>query len=104
MENKNILPYRANPLLNYKIYSNSGVSSSKLISLGIERFIRKYEIDISNQSSNSLNKLLPYLMSYSQKEDNKLIIITDDNGIPIDLVRSLNLNIIELLRKRKILN
>ncbi len=98
---QNILPYRANPLLNYKIYSDRGVSSSKLISLGIENFIRKYEIDISNQSSNSLNKLLPYLLSYSQTEDDKLIIITDNNGIPIDLVRSLNLNIIELLEKEK---
>ncbi len=98
---ENILPYRARPLLNYKIYSNSGVSSSRLISLGIDRFIRKYEIDISNQSSNSLNRLLPYLMSYSQTEDNKLIIITDNKGVPIDLVRSLNLNIIELLEKEK---
>ena len=98
---ENVLPYRAKPLLNYKIYSNSGVSSSTLISLGIDRFIRKYEIDISNQSSSSLNRLLPYLMSYSQTEDNKLIIITDDKGVPIDIVRSLNLNIIELLEKEK---
>ncbi len=98
---ENILPYRAKPLLNYKIYSNSGVSSSRLISLGIDRFIRKYEIDISNQSSSSLNRLLPYLMSYSQTGDNKLIIITDNKGVPIDLVRSLNLNIIELLEKEK---
>ena len=98
---ENILPYRAKPLLNYKIYSNSGVSSSRLISLGIDRFIRKYEIDISNQSSSSLNRLLPYLMSYSQTEDNKLIIITDNKGVPIDLVRSLNLIIIELLEKEK---
>ena len=98
---ENILPYRAKPLLNYKIYSKSGVSSSRLISLGIDRFIRKYEIDISNQSSSSLNRLLPYLMSYSQTEDNKLIIITDNKGVPIDLVRSLNLNIIELLEKEK---
>ena len=98
---ENILPYRAKPLLNYKIYSKSGVSSSRLISLGIDRFIRKYEIDISNQSSSSLNRLLPYLMSYSQTEDNKLIIITDDKGVPIDIVRSLNLNIIELLEKEK---
>ena len=98
---ENILPYRAKPLLSYKIYSNSGVSSSRLISLGIDRFIRKYEIDISNQSSSSLNRLLPYLMSYSQTEDNKLIIITDNKGVPIDLVRSLNLNIIELLEKDK---
>ena len=98
---ENVLPYRAKPLLNYKIYSNSGVSSSTLISLGIDRFIRKYEIDISNQSSSSLNRLLPYLMSYSQTEDNKLIIITDNKGVPIDLVRNLNLNIIELLEKEK---
>jgi len=98
---ENILPYRANPLFNYKIYSKSGVSSSRLISLGIDRFIRKYEIDISNQSSSSLNRLLPYLMSYSQTDDNKLIIITDDKGVPIDLVRNLNLNIIELLEKEK---
>ena len=98
---ENILPYRANPLFNYKIYSKSGVSSSRLISLGIDRFIRKYEIDISNQSSSSLNRLLPYLMSYSQAEDNKLIIITSNKGVPIDIVRSLNLNIIELLEKEK---
>ena len=98
---ENILPYRAKPLLNYKIYSKSGVSSSRLISLGIDRFIRKYEIDISNQSSSSLNRLLPYIMSYSQAEDNKLIIITSNKGVPIDIVRSLNLNIIELLEKEK---
>ena len=71
---ENVLPYRAKPLLNYKIYSNSGVSSSTLISLGIDRFIRKYEIDISNQSSSSLNRLLPYIMSYSQAEDNLSLI------------------------------
>ena len=98
---ENILPYRANPLFNYKIYSNNGISSSKLTSLGINNFIRKYEIDISNQSSNSLNKLLPHLLSYSQIEDNKLIIITDDKGVPIELVRSLNLSIVELLEKEK---
>ncbi|MEC7773341.1 MAG: signal peptidase I [Bacteroidota bacterium] len=98
---ENILPYRANPLFNYKIYSNNGISSSKLTSLGINNFIRKYEIDISNQSSNSLNKLLPHLLSYSQIEDNKLIIITDDKGLPIELVRSLNLSIVELLEKEK---
>mgnify|MGYP005829721193 FL=1 len=98
---ENILPYRANPLFNYKIYSNNGISSSKLTSLGINNFIRKYEIDISNQSSNSLNKLLPHLLSYSQIEDNKLIIITDDKGVPIELVRSLNLGIVELLEKEK---
>ena len=98
---ENILPYRAKPLFNYKIYSNNGISSSKLTSLGINNFIRKYEIDISNQSSNSLNKLLPHLLSYSQIEDNKLIIITDDKGLPIELVRSLNLSIVELLEKEK---
>ena len=32
---ENILPYRAKPLLNFKIYSNEGVFSSKLINLGI---------------------------------------------------------------------
>jgi len=98
---QNILPYRANPLFNYKIYSNSGISSSKLIKLGIGNFIRKYEINISNQSSNSLNKLLPYMLTYSQEENNKLIVITDNKGIPLDLVRDLNLNIIELLEKEK---
>ena len=98
---ENILPYRANPLFNYKIYSNSGVSSSKLIDLGIKDFIRKYEIDISNQSSSSLNELLPYLLTYSQAEGNKLIVITNNKGIPIDLVRKLNLIIVELLEKDK---
>ena len=98
---ENTLPYRANPLLNYKVYSSNGVSSSKLINLGIDKFIRKYEIDISNQSSNSLNQLLPYLLSYSQVENNKLIVITDTEGIPINLVRTLNLSIVELLEKEK---
>ena len=99
---ENILPYRAKPLLNFKIYSNEGVSSSKLINLGINNFYRKYIIDISNQSTNSINKLLPYLLSYSQgQENNKLIVITDNKGIPIDLVRSLNLNIIESIEKEK---
>ena len=99
---ENILPYRAKPLLNFKIYSNEGVFSSKLINLGINNFYRKYIIDISNQSTNSINKLLPYLLSYSQgQENNKLIVITDNKGIPIDLVRSLNLNIIESIEKEK---
>ena len=46
---ENILPYRAKPLLNFKIYSNESVSSSKLINLGINNFYRKYIIDISNE-------------------------------------------------------
>ena len=99
---ENILPYRAKTLLNFKIYSNKGVSSSKLINLGINNFYRKYIIDISNQSTTSINKLLPYILSYSQgQENNKLIVITHNKGIPIDLVRSLNLNIVESIEKEK---
>ncbi len=99
---KNKLPDRAKPLYTYKIYSKNGVSSSKLKELDIEGFIRRFVI--RNLSQESYTRIKEYILSISNTTENEYLIYTADQGIPINKVRELNLDIKEIIDNEKEMN
>ena len=96
---ENELPDRAKPLYTYKIYSENGVSSSKLKELDIEGFIRKFVV--RNLSQESFTRLKDYILSISDTNENEYLIYTADSGIPINEVGDLNLDIREIIDYEK---
>ena len=96
---ENNLPDRAKPLFTYIIKSNEGVSSSKLINLKVNGFIRKFII--KNLSTDIYSEISKYILNISNNGENEYLIYTTDKGIPIKLVRKLSLNIREIIDKEK---
>ena len=96
---ENNLPDRAKPLFTYLIKSDQGVSSSKLINLQIDGFIRKFII--GNLSTDTYEEISKFILNISNSSENEYLIYTDNIGIPIDLVRKLGLNIREIIDKEK---
>ena len=96
---ENNLPDRAKPLFTYIIKSNEGVSSSKLINLEVDGFIRKFSI--KNLSTDTYAEISKYILNISNNGENEYLIYTTDKGIPIKLVRKLSLNIREIIDKEK---
>jgi signal peptidase I len=99
---KNILPDRAKVLYNFKAYSSKGVSSRKLLELGVKDFYRRFKIE--NITQNSYDKLAPYLLGTQAGGKEDFIVITRHTGLPIELIRSLRLRVSEILEKTKDLN
>ena len=96
---ENNLPDRAKPLFTYIVKSNEGVSSSKLINLEVDGFIRKFII--KSLSTDIYAEISKYILNISNNGENEYLIYTTDKGIPIKLVRKLNLNIREIIDKEK---
>lgn len=95
---KNILPERARVKYDFKAYSTKGVSSRKLVDLGLKDFYRKYRVE--NLTQNSYAQLAPHIIGNTGNNT----IITNYKGLPINLVRSLGLRVSEILEKTKDLN
>ena len=96
---ENNLPDRAKPLFTYIVKSNEGVSSSKLINLKVNGFIRKFII--KNLSTDIYAEISKYILNISNNGENEYLIYTTDKGIPIKLVRKLSLDIREIIDKEK---
>ena len=96
---ENNLPDRARPLFTYLVKSNEGVSSSKLINLEVDGFIRKFII--KNLSTDIYAEISKYILNISNNGENEYLIYTTDKGIPIKLVRKLSLEISEIIDKEK---
>ena len=96
---ENNLPDRAKPLFTYIIKSNEGVSSSKLINLEVDGFIRKFSI--KNLSTDTYAEISKYILNISNNGENEYLIYTTDKGVPIKLVRKLGLDIREIIDKEK---
>ncbi len=99
---KNILPDRAKVQYNFKAYSNKGVSSRKLVDLGIKDFYRRFRIE--NISQTSYEQIAPYLVGSQGSSQDNFTVITRHTGLPVNLVRSLGLRASEVLEKTKDLN
>ena len=95
----NLLPDRAKPLFNYKIKSKKGISSNKLSQLNIDGFIRKFII--KNLSQASFSEISEYVLNLSSRGQNEYLIYTSHEGIPIDLVTNLRLEISEIIENEK---
>jgi len=99
---ENILPDRAKPLFSYEVKSKEGVSSNKLLDLDINGFIRKFII--KNLSQEAFDSISKYVINLSRNGDSEYLIYTFHEGIPIDIVRKLNLDIREIIETNKKLN
>ena len=99
---KNILPERARIQYNFKAYSKKGLSSRRLLKLGVSDFYRKFKID--NITQNSYNKITPYIVGASGNTRENFIVITKKKGLPVKLINNLNLKVSELLEIEKNLN
>ena len=99
---ENILPDRAKPLFSYEVKSKEGVSSNKLLDLNIDGFIRKFII--KNLSQEAFDSISKYVINLSRNGDSEYLIYTFHEGIPIDIVRKLNLDIREIIETNKKLN
>ena len=99
---KNVLPDRANVLYNFKAYNSKGVSSRKLLELGIKDFYRRFKIE--NITQNRYDQLAPYLVGTQGRGQEDFIVITRHTGLPIELIRSLGLRVSEILEQTKDLN
>ena len=96
---ENNLPDRAKPLFTYIIKSNQGVSSSKLINLEVNGFIRKFIV--KNLSTDTYAEISKYILSISNNGENEYLIYTTNKGIPVKLLRKLSLDISEIIDKEK---
>jgi len=84
---------RAKPQYDYNVYSQKGVSSRLLISLGIDEFTRKYLSAPLNQGQfDAVNK---YLIAGGQNSKGEIELITDASGIPPKVIRQAGLSLRE---------
>ena len=83
----------------FNAYAAKGVSSRNLIAQGFESFNRRYKIE--NITENSYQQLIPYIIGRSGNTVENFSVITEAKGLPIDLVRKLNLRASELLEVKK---
>ena len=88
-----VLPDRAKPMYDYLVYANKGVASTIMQKVGIDEFTRTYVV--SNLSQQQVPIVNQYMMTYQELPDNKLRVITGNEGFPVDVVRKYGINIIE---------
>jgi len=84
---------RAKPQYDYTVYSQKGVSSRLLISLGIDEFTRKYLSAPLNQ--NQFEAVNKYLIAGGQNAKGEIELITDASGIPPKVIRQAGLSLRE---------
>ncbi len=99
---KNILPDRAKVLYNFKAYSSRGISSRKLLNLGIKDFNRRFRID--NITQTSYDQIAPYVLGNIGNSQDNFTVVTRHTGLPLDLISSLGLRVSEILQQSKDLN
>ena len=98
---KNKLPERAKLLFPYRIYSNKGISSKKLSDLGIKDFERRYRIsNITQARFQAIHSKILYTRGTTPED---FSVVTDYRGLPLDLVKSQNLQVSEILEREKTL-
>ncbi|UOY07287.1 signal peptidase I [Muricauda sp. SCSIO 64092] len=93
---------RAKVMYNYIIYGNKGVSSRLLNEVGADDFIRKFISPPLNQ--NQYNRLIPYVRDAKRREDGKIELYTEKQGIPTEVIRELRLGLTEETSRQRIAN
>jgi len=94
-----VLPDRARPLYSHQVFGSKGISSRKLIEMGITDLSRKYEI--SNISQTMFDALRPYILNISNNNPASYQILTGARGIPTKLIQKHRISATELLETRK---
>ena len=94
-----VLPDRARPLYSHQVFGSKGISSRKLIEMGITDLSRKYEI--SNITQTMFDALRPYILNISNNNPTSYQILTGARGIPTKLIQKHRISATELLETRK---
>ena len=76
------MPFRAKPIYSYKAHSSKGVSTSKLVKLGID-VQRKFKI--SDITQTKYNQILPYILAIIDNNPENFTVLTNSNGIPYNI-------------------
>ncbi len=92
---------RARPQYDYKVYSQKGVSSRLLSSVGASEFNRTYLSAPMNQAQ--VNAITPYILGGGPNERGELEIITEAAGIPMKVIRSAGLSLREVSNRLRML-
>lgn len=91
---------RAKPQYDYKVYSQKGVSSKLLLSLGVEEFTRKYISGPLNQGQ--FEAINSYLVGGGQNANGDIELITRATGIPMKVIRRAGLSLKEETGRERI--
>ena len=91
---KSILPDRAHPQYMHKVYAKTGVASTTLLENGSTEFVRKFITTIYNE--NQANALTPYALGSSRNEDGSIIFVTDQRGVPNNVVNQFSIALTEV--------
>lgn len=84
---------RAKPMYDYEVYAKNGVSSRYLEEVDASDYLRKYIAPSITEAQ--YNALVPFAMGANRKQDGKIEIITEEKGIPTDVIRQLRLSLTE---------
>ena len=76
------MPYRAKPIYTYTAHSSMGVSTSKLVKLGID-IQRKFKV--SDITQNKFNQIQPYILGILDNSPENFTVLTNSKGIPYDI-------------------
>ena len=95
---KSKMPFRAKPIFNYTVYSNKGVSSSKLLEIGIKDVQRKFKIEDITQSK--FEGIRPYLISLIDNNPDNFVVLTKSSGIPYETRLKLRISMVEITDKK----
>ena len=76
------MPYRAKPIYSYSAHNSKGVSTSKLVKLGIE-IQRKFKV--SDISQTKFDQIQPYILQLLDNNPQNFTILTNSKGIPYDI-------------------
>lgn len=96
---------RAKPQYTYKVYGNKGISTRVFNDLDVTDFERKYLASSLNRSQ--LNAIMPYLRKdkvVEQNKDGKIELYTWAEGIPVEIVRSQRIPLVEEAGRIRIAN
>ena len=97
------LPYRAKPLLNYRVTSQNGISSKELLKLNITGFSRKFKISGIN-SNQQFEGIRPYISSLISSDIENFIITSGHKGIPSRIIAENRLRVTEIKEREKIIS
>lgn len=84
---------RAKPMYDYEVYAKNGVSSRYLEEVDASDYLRKYIATSINEAQ--YNALAPYAMGANRTKDGKIELITQEKGIPTEVIRQLRLSLTE---------
>ena len=93
------LPDRARVQYVHTILNEKGISAQSLLNAGYKDFTRTYKV--KNITQQSFTALRPYILGTQGSSVEDFRVITNSKGLPIEVVRDLRLQVIEVLERER---